>query len=325
MSTKFVADVGGTNIRLAQVHDGVLLHVEKYLCNDYATIGDAIHNYFASFPELEFEAGCIAIACPITGDWVKMTNHSWEFSIKELTSQLNLKWLGVINDFTSVAHSLPVLGADQKVQIGQGTAKPSANIAVFGPGTGLGVDHLTMTAQGWKALDGEGGHVDFAPQDQNDLAIWHYLKKKLGHVSAEEVLSGRGLVNIYHGLAEHNQLPPIYSDPADITNNALSGDCQLCLQTLQQFCRIMGSFAGNLALNLGTAGGVFISGGIAPRFVDFIRQSDFRARFEDKGRFSHYVATIPTYIITEPDHGLLGAAAYLAQNIDQNYKGLNYV
>lgn len=318
MSYKFVADVGGTNIRIGQIVDGELSDIEKYLCNDFATIDLAISHYFSQFPDRTFSFGCIAIACPVPGDWVRMTNHTWEFSIKELTAELKLKWLGVINDFTSVAHSLPVLTEDHKVQIGPGSPKPNANVAVFGPGTGLGVDHLTMTAQGWKALDGEGGHVDFAPQDENEFAIWHYLKKKLGHVSAEEVLSGRGIVQIYQGLAEHKQLPPVYTDAADITTRAISKECELCELTLRQFCKIMGSFAGNLALNLGTAGGVYIGGGIAPRFVDYIRQSDFRARFEDKGRFSHYVANIPTYIITEPDHGLLGAAAYLDLNLYQN-------
>jgi glucokinase len=174
-----------------------------------------------------------------------------------------------------------------------------------------------MTDNGWKALDGEGGHVDFAPQDDNEIAIWRYLKNKLGHVSAEEVISGRGIVHIYEGLADYNQQPPIYTDPAQITANALSQSCSLCEQTLAQFCKIMGSFGGNLALNLCTTGGVYVGGGIASRFVEFVGNSDFRSRFEDKGRFSHYVKSIPTFIITEPDHGLIGAAAYL----DQNYKG----
>ncbi|GAA0852532.1 glucokinase [Aliiglaciecola litoralis] len=315
MTARFVADVGGTNIRIAQIEgSSSLSHIKKYLCNDFATIEEAIKHYFSHYPDVSFSYGCIAIACPVSGDWVKMTNHSWEFSIEKLTAALGLDWLGVINDFTSVAHSLPVLGDEQKIQIGTGTVKEKANIAVFGPGTGLGVDHLTFTDKGWKALDGEGGHVDFAPQDENEFAIWHFLKKKLGHVSAEEVLSGRGILHIYQGLADHRQLPATLTQPAQITQKAVDQECELCLATLQQFCKIMGSFAGNLALNLGTAGGVYIGGGIAARFVDFIQNSDFRARFEDKGRFSHYVATIPTFIITEPDHGLIGAAAYLEQN-----------
>lgn len=317
MRTNFVADVGGTNARIAQFRDGKLQDIRKYLCNDFDTIADALKAYFDEFPATRFIAGTIAIACPVPGDWVKMTNHHWQFSIEALKGELGLQWLSVINDFTSVAHSLPVLDDEQKVQVGAGEAKPGANIAVFGPGTGLGVDHLTLTDKGWKALDGEGGHVDFAPQDDNDFAIWRYLKNKLGHVSAEEVLSGRGIVHIYQGLAADRNLEAKFSEPADITTNAVEGTCALCTDTLQQFCRIMGSFAGNLALNLGTAGGVFIGGGIAPRFVEFIHNSDFRSRFEDKGRFRDYVASIPTFIITEPDHGLLGAAAYL----EQHFKG----
>lgn len=317
MSTRFVADVGGTNIRLAQEKDGQLSEIKKYLCTDFKTIGEAIKHYFDEFPELQFSAGCIAIACPVSGDHVKMTNHYWKFSIGALTTELGLDWLGVINDFTSVAHSIPALGEGQKVQIGGGRALEKANIAVFGPGTGLGVDHLAWTEQGWKALDGEGGHVDFAPQDENDFIIWQFLSKVFDHVSAEEVLSGRGIVHIYQALASARGVEPEFTEPADITNCALNGECEICQETLQQFCRILGSFAGNLALNLGTAGGVYIGGGIASRFVEFIEQSDFRQRFEAKGRFKSYVAPIPTYIITEPDHGLLGAAAYL----EQNFKG----
>ena len=109
MSTRFVADVGGTNIRLATETDGKLSAIKKYLCNDFATIGEAIKTYFAEFPQLTFSAGCIAIACPVPGDQVKMTNHYWEFSIEALKQELSLEWLGVINDFTSVAHSIPAL------------------------------------------------------------------------------------------------------------------------------------------------------------------------------------------------------------------------
>ncbi|WP_158768912.1 glucokinase [Paraglaciecola sp. L1A13] len=317
MTTNFVADIGGTNIRLAQVIDGQVADIRKYLCADFDTLTDAIKQYFSEFPATQFGAGCLAIACPVSGDIVKMTNHTWAFSIQAVQSELGLKWLGVINDFASVAHSLPRLDDSQKVQIGQGEAVPDANIAVFGPGTGLGVEHLTCTDSVWKALDGEGGHVDFSAVDENDIAILRFLTKKLGHASAEEVMSGRGIVHIYQGLAAAKNVPSEYSDAADITSRAIDNSCALCRETLEQFCRIMGSFAGNLALNLCTRGGVYIGGGIASRFVEFIEKSEFRARFEAKGRFRDYVASIPTYIITEPDHGLIGAMAYL----QQHYKG----
>jgi glucokinase len=317
MSTTFVADVGGTNIRLAQIKDGQLTHIKKYLCSDYANIGDVLRAYFNAFPSLNFSAGCLGVACPVNADVITMTNNHWQFSIIKLQAELGLDWLAVINDFTAVAHAVTVLSEQQKEQIGPGQTVPRDNIAVFGPGTGLGVKHLTHSSQGWLALDGEGGHVDFAPVDELDLVIWRFLTHKFGHASAEEVLSGRGLVHIYQALGADQAIPAPLDEPADITERALDGSCPLSVASLTQFCRILGSFAGNLALNMGTRGGVYIGGGIAPRFTNFIKASDFRQRFAAKGRFQDYVASIPTFIITEPDHGLIGAMAYL----NQNYKG----
>ncbi|MCZ8530544.1 glucokinase [Alteromonas sp. HB246098] len=314
MSQKFVADVGGTNIRVARVTESGVTDIKKYMCNDFASIDLAITQYFTDMPEHNFTQGCIAIACPVLGDQVVMTNHSWAFSQNALRSQLKLDALFVINDFTAVAHSLPVLSEDQVVQIGEGTPKENGNIAVFGPGTGLGVEHITMTSTGWQTLDGEGGHVDFAPVDETDVVVWRHLQSTLGRASAEEVMSGRGLHNIYTALANDASAPVAFTEPAQITEAALNGTCELAEATLTQFCRIMGSFAGNIALNMATTGGIFIGGGIANRFPEFIQNSDFRARFEAKGQMKHYVKDIPTYLIAEPDHGLLGAAAYLNQN-----------
>jgi len=314
MSQKFVADVGGTNIRVARVTDTGVAEIKKYMCNDFSSIDLAIAQYFNDMPEYQFTEGCIGIACPVLGDRVVMTNHSWNFSQNTLRSQLHLDSLFVINDFTAVAHSLPVLSESQVIQIGEGSAKSGGNIAVFGPGTGLGVEHITMTSTGWQTLDGEGGHVDFSPVDETDVLVWRYLQKCFGRASAEEVMSGRGLHNIYTALAEDAGKPIEFSEPAQITEAALTGTCAISLATLDQFCRIMGSFAGNLALNMATTGGVFIGGGIANRFPEFIQRSDFRARFEAKGQMKHYVKDIPTYLIAEPDHGLLGAAAYLQQH-----------
>ena len=314
MSQKFVADVGGTNIRVARVTETGVTDIKKYMCNDFASIDLAISQYFAEMPEYQFTEGCIGIACPVLGDQVVMTNHSWAFSQNALCSQLKLDSLFVINDFTAVAHSLPVLSDSQVVQIGDGTAKAGGNVAVFGPGTGLGVEHITMTSTGWQTLDGEGGHVDFSPVDETDVVVWRHLQKSFGRASAEEVMSGRGLHNIYTALAQDAGKEATFAEPAQITEAALAGNCDISAATLTQFCRIMGSFAGNLALNMATTGGIFIGGGIANRFPEFIQNSDFRARFEAKGQMKHYVKDIPTYLIAEPDHGLLGAAAYLQQH-----------
>lgn len=310
----FVADVGGTNIRLAIQENGELTRIEKYLCNEFATIGDAIRHFQQQVQIEAFDYGCVAIACPTNHDWVKMTNHSWAFSKQALQQELGLKWLGVINDFTAVAHSLPILTPEQLIQLGDGEREVNGNIAVFGPGTGLGVEHMTMTASGWQTLDGEGGHVDFAPCDETDIIIWRYLVSHHGRASAEEVMSGRGIVNIYRSLCKHQGLPTHFDDAAQITQAALAGQCDVSRLAVEQFCRILGNFAGNLALNLATTGGVFIGGGIALKILELLKNSDFRACFEDKGQFADYVKPIPTYLIAEPDHGLLGAAAYLKQH-----------
>lgn len=319
MSHMFVADVGGTNIRLALIENGTLTKITKYLCKDFETITDAIAQFAHDANVDSFVYGCIAIACPVNNDVVKMTNHTWSFSKTALRSELNLERLLVINDFSAVAYSLPTLSKQQVIQIGPGVPVEKGNIAVFGPGTGLGVEHLTWTDSGWLTLDGEGGHVDFAPNDENDLIVWRYIKAKLGRVPAEELLSGRGLVNIYTALALHQGGEPMFDDPADITQHALANTNPICLSAVEQFCRVMGSFAGNLALNLCTTGGVFIGGGIASRLGEFFVNSDFRKKFEDKGNFAGYVRDIPTYLINEPDHGLLGALAYLLQQTKEKH------
>ena len=238
MTEKFVADVGGTNIRLARVTETGVDNIIKYQCKDFGSIDLAIEQYFKDLPDFTFTAGCIAIACPVLGDQVVMTNHSWAFSQKALKQQLDLEQLFVINDFTAVAHSLPVLGKDQVVQIGEGTPKENGNIAVFGPGTGLGVEHLTMTISGWQTLDGEGGHVDFAPVDETDVIVWRYLQNQFARASAEEVMSGRGLMNVYKALAENANEPLAANEPAEVTQKALSGECHTCVRALTQFCRL---------------------------------------------------------------------------------------
>jgi len=316
MSKRFVADVGGTNIRLALLENGRMAKIEKYLCADFESIADAILFFQKNNIVGSFNDGCIAIACPTNNDMVKMTNHSWVFSKTALRAQLGLDNLYVINDFTAVAHSLPTLNHNQVIQIGRGNAQENGNIAVFGPGTGLGVEHLTWTKSGWQTLDGEGGHVDFAPTDETDMIVWQYLQKKLGRASAEEVLSGRGIVNIYHALCLHHKQSPALNSPSQVTAAGLDGSDKMAVLTIQQFCRVMGSFAGNLALNLCTTGGVFIGGGVTSHLGDYFLKSEFRARFEAKGNFSHYVQDIPTYLINEPDHGLLGALAYLTQHTE---------
>lgn len=311
-----VGDVGGTNARLAlcDLETGNISCSQTYSGLDYPSL-EAVIRVYLDQKSLRVELACIAIACPIDGDQVSMTNHSWAFSIKQMQENLGLKQLTIINDFTAVSMAIPVLGADDKVQLGGGSARSGKPIAVYGAGTGLGVAHLVQSGDFWLSLAGEGGHVDMAGCTEEEDALIRQLRLELGHVSAERLLSGPGLVNIYNGLVTSEHRVPEILTPKQVSDRALSGECSDCHRALSLFCVLMGRFAGNLALNLGTFGGVYIAGGLVPRFLDFFKVSGFRLAFTDKGRFKGHLEAIPVYVITHSQPGLLGAGAYLRQSL----------
>ncbi|WP_019026128.1 glucokinase [Colwellia piezophila] len=319
-----VADIGGTNIRLAITDKhNKLYEIETYQCQEFPHLSNVISQYLTEKKLLNAQVNaCLAIACPVDTDEISMTNLPWQFSQKQLKEELKLNSLTLINDYTAIAMAIPLLTDQQKVKIGGGTALANKPIAVCGPGTGLGVANLENINGHWHCLGGEGGHIDFAPVDELDIQIFQQLKKTKKRISYEQLLSGYGLVQIYQALlainnqeATNDELakPSIELSAKGISTQALAGSCEVCQQALSQFCKILGSFAGNLALTTGSIGGVYIAGGIVPRFVDYLNNSDFRARFETKGRMSHLNENTPTYIITESQPGLLGAAAYLNQ------------
>ncbi len=319
-----VADIGGTNIRLAICNkDNSIEQIHTYQCANFSSLLDVIKHYITdtSLTDARINA-CLAIACPVDTDLISMTNLPWQFSQKQLKEQLGLKSLTLINDYTAIAMAIPLLNDQQKVKIGQGEAAANKPIAVCGPGTGLGVANLIPVNGQWHCLSGEGGHIDFAAVDELDIQILQYLKTLKKRISYEQLLSGYGLEQIYQALIFINNDKESSTKNAnktlsakDISTQALSGNCSLCELALNQFCKILGSFAGNLALTMDSLGGVYIAGGIVPRFVEFFNNSDFRARFETKGRMSHLNKKTPTYVITESQPGLLGATAYLNQTI----------
>ncbi|WP_016954944.1 glucokinase [Catenovulum agarivorans] len=313
--TKIVADIGGTNMRIAQT-DGInsIRDIKKYKVTDFASPVDTIKAYIQDSGCAQPTHVCMAIACPVAGDQITMTNHSWSFSIEQSQKELGVQALYVINDFTAVALSVPFLADEQKIQVGGEQPQLDKPIAVYGAGTGLGVAHVVPLADKWVPLPGEGGHVDFATNTEVEAKILAFLADELGHVSAERIISGQGIANIYRALAHINDADIKSLEPAEVTEKALAGECDLCKQALDVFCDTLGSFGGNLALNLLTQGGVYIAGGIVPRFIDYVVQSGFRNRFDAKGRFEKLNKSIPVYIVTEEQPGLLGAAAYIAQN-----------
>ncbi|MFT6987185.1 MAG: glucokinase [Psychromonas sp.] len=312
-----VADVGGTNIRLAvcNIETGELCKLREFSCAEFITLDAALVQYFSTL-QGEVKHLCVGIACPVEDDRVVMTNLSWEFSKQALKEKLNLESLYVINDYTAISLAVPFVPQEDRIQIGGGESKTDGVTAVFGPGTGLGVSHIIKSEGKWISLDGEGGHVSFAPNTREQADILLLLQDQFGHVSAERILSGQGLVNIYHSLCRLEGKQPEFHEPKQVSQAALDNSCELALRSLTVFCQIMGGFAGNLALNLACTGGVYIAGGVVPRFIDFFKSSEFRRFFEEKGRFKDYLASIPTYLITHDNPGLLGASVYLRQELE---------
>jgi glucokinase len=316
-----VADIGGTNIRLAIASPlNEIMEIATYQCIKFANLIDVIRLYISE-KQLNGKDinACLAIACPVDNDFISMTNLPWQFSQKELKEQLKLNSLAMINDYTAIALAIPYLNPSQKVKIGNGEAVSDKVISVCGPGTGLGVATLVPLDNKWHCISGEGGHVDFAPVNELEIKIFSYIHAIKKRVSYEQLLSGYGLEQIYQALVTINN-ENMNNDSAinklsaeDISSRAIMNLCTICKQALEQFCQVLGSFAGNLALTANSLGGVYIAGGIVPRFVDFLEHSGFRERFEAKGRLSPLTQQAPTYVITETQPGLLGASAYLNQ------------
>jgi glucokinase len=312
---RLIGDIGATNARFALIDAKDRIdRVRVFACYDYATIEDAIDAYFAEdgLDEAPYAAG-LAVASPVTGDTVTLTNHPWSFTISGLREHLALTQLVVVNDFTANALAVPHLKPDERTAIGYGAAAADAPIGVLGPGTGLGMSSLVPTPSGWIALAGEGGHVTMAPADERESVVLDRMRRRFDHVSAERVLSGQGLVNLYNILAEIEGVPAAPFTPAQIADHRIGESEPLVRAALAMFCAMLGTMAGNLALTLGARGGIYIAGGIVPRLGASFAESNFRERFEAKGRFRAYLASIPTYVVTHPIPAFLGLAALLKQ------------
>jgi len=316
-----IADVGGTNARFAlESEPGQFSAILVLKCADYPTISDAIRAYLHHPLSLEAGSGSvrkagIAIANPIVGDVVKMTNHHWSFSIRSVENEFNFQPLLVVNDFTALAMALPHLDDTQKYQVGEGHPVPRAAIGLVGAGTGLGVSGLIAVpgSDNWSALDSEGGHTTFSPSNQREIDVLQFALKKYSHVSSERLMSGPGIKLIYQALSARAGVVAEEIEIPEITRRGMSGECPVCTETLSTFCEMLGTMASNLAVTLGAKGGIYIGGGIVPRLGKFFNDSGFRQSFVQKGRFADYLNPIPTYVITEPYPAFIGISALLAQ------------
>lgn len=314
---RLLADIGGTKARFAlETAPRQIVGLSVVPCQAYASLQQAISAYLndpasVALGSARVRHAAIAMPNPVDGDQVRMTNHDWAFSIEGMRRELGLHTLLILNDFTALAMALPYLPSAQKRQIGQGQARSNAVIGLIGAGTGLGVSGMIPLDDRWIALGSEGGHTSFSPRDAREMAILQYALRHYSHVSAERLLSGMGLELMYLALAElaGQSVSPLTA--AEISSAALANQSALCVEVLNTFCAILGTVAADVALMLGALGGIYIGSGIVPRLGDFFDRSLFRQRFEDKGRFSPYLAQIPTFLITSENPVFPGISAIL--------------
>ncbi len=313
---RLLGDVGGTNARFAwQAREGAPLeHLHVLPCANYPGIAEAIGAYLKLTGLVSPAAAGIGIANPITGDQVVMTNHHWSFSIQHLQQVLSLRQLKVINDFTALALALPSLSSDQKIQIGGLKPLPQSPIALLGAGTGLGVSGLIPCGNQWLPIAGEGGHVSLAAQTAQEFQVLARIRNQYGHASAERILSGQGLIDLHLALSALQGHSAQALSAGEISQRALKDQDPLCLACLEMFAGFLGSVAGDLALTLGARGGVYIGGGIVPRFLGWFETSSFRQRFEAKGRFAAYLRDIPIWVIQAQESPALQGVARALDN-----------
>lgn len=321
--TTLVADIGGTNARFALAEPGPerpLLHdMQNLPAADFASLQQAAGHYLDSVGQRPQRAA-MAVACPVAGDDIRLTNRAWSFNRNELRAALGVDELHILNDFGATARALPVLEPEEQVVLhGHADESLAGPVSLLGPGTGLGVALLSQCPDGrWQVIETEGGHISFAPLGSEERCIHEWLSARHQRVSVERVLSGRGLARIHAALAGDSPSKRETPDqrlrrPADIVAAALTGEDQAARRALARFCAVLGSVAGDAALIHG-ARTVVISGGIVPRFIPFLRSSAFRERFLDKGRFAAHLESVRILVVTHTAPGLLGAALALFES-----------
>lgn len=308
--TRLVADIGGTNARFALLADGSERpELEQTLsCEAFADLAAAAGHYLEARGGPPVREAAIAVATPITGDRIKLTNNRWTFSIEETRRVLGLERLRLVNDFTALALSLPLLGPDEYRQVGGGSAVSGTPIALLGAGTGLGVSGLVPVGADWFPIEGEGGHTAFSPMTPREADVLGVMWREYDHVSTERLASGPGLVALHGALAGLDGKTPATLTPEAIAEAGIAGTDRYCREALEMFCAILGTAAANLCVSLGARAGVFIGGGIVPGLGPWFDRSPFRDRFEQKGRFRAYMQAIPTFVITARNPALRGAA-----------------
>ncbi|AGW95136.1 MULTISPECIES: glucokinase [Cupriavidus] len=318
---RLLGDIGGTNVRFAlETAPMQIGPVTALKVVDFPSLEAALRQYLdglAASGQAVPRHAAIGLANPVTGDQVRLTNHNWSFSIDGMRRALGLHTLVAINDFTALALALPHLPADGLEQVRPGTAVRAAPLALLGPGTGLGVSGL-VPAPGGQAvpLAGEGGHIELMPDTDDEWVAWRAAHRNIGRVSAERLLSGSGLSQIHAALAAETGtllLAPL--QPDQVTAGAFERNDPLCQRTMAVFFGLLGSVAADIALVLGARGGVYLGGGILPRFVPALQASSFAERFVAKGRMRGWLEAVSVHVITARHPALAGLSRALDERL----------
>ena len=307
-----IGDIGGTNARFCVVVDAVSEPGEPQIVKtaDFQTIDEAIRAAVIDRLSIQPRSAILAVAGPVNGDAIPLTNCPWVVRPKDMFATVGLHDIVILNDFEAQALAVVALGDEHLEQIGGGAAWPDASRVVLGPGTGLGVAGLIHSHGKWIPIPGEGGHMDIGPRTAREYQIFPHIEPLEGRVSGEQILCGRGLVNTYRAIAKADAKQPRFTVPAEITAAALARTDPVAEEALDLFVTCLGRTAGDLALVFKSRGGVFLTGGIAPKIMPALKSGNFRAGFENKAPHSEWMSTIPAYVITHPLAALAGLAAY---------------
>jgi len=307
-----IGDIGGTNARFALLIDAEAAPREFPIVKtaDFATIDEAIAATIAEAAPLRPRSTVLAVAGPVDGNEIPLTNCNWVVRPLRMIEELGLDEVVVVNDFEAQALAVAALGEEHLEQIGGQKAEPDASRVVLGPGTGLGVAGLVHARGIWIPVPGEGGHVDMGPRTRRDFEVFPHIERIEGRISGEQMLCGRGLVNLYRAVARADGVEPRFGQPAEISSAGLAGTDRQAEEALDIFVTCLGRLAGDLALVFMSRGGVYLTGGIAQKIVPALRKGSFRAAFEDKAPHSAALRQMPVYVITHPLAALVGLAAY---------------
>ena len=307
-----IGDIGGTNARFWILLDAYAepKPFPDLLTADFPSIEDAIQQGVLDKTSVQPRSAILAVAGPIHAQEVQLTNCHWVIRPGEMRTNLGLEDIVIINDFEAQALAVAALSDDYRETIGTTGAVAPASRVVLGPGTGLGVAGLVHVQRRWIPVSGEGGHVDLGPRSERDFAVFPHLDRIEGRISAEQVLCGRGLVNLYKAVCAADDLKPVHKTPADITTAGLAHTDAASAETLSLFATYLGRVAGDLALTFMARGGVYLAGGISQKILPALKLPEFRAAFEDKAPHSELMRSIPTFVVTHPQAALAGLAAY---------------